>query len=203
MNLQLMEQNSAEWWALKVGKIGGTRFGKVISKRENNLIYDMMDEVLSNQVAFDDYVSDDMQYGIDNESEALRLYALQTGNKIDRVGAIMSDTHPDIHMASPDGLVLDKGIAVEVKCTMNGDIHIRRIFEGVDDKYLPQCINYFAVSDEIKEVHFVSYCGHRTERPLHIVKLYRSGFEKEIAAGRVKIAAVQKELADKLEEYNF
>jgi hypothetical protein len=33
---------------------------------------------------------------------------------------------------------------------------------------MPQIINYFAVSDEVVAVHWVSYCPYRTERPLVI-----------------------------------
>lgn len=195
-------QLSEEWWQLKVGKISGTRFGQVISNRKNKLVYELMDEILSNACDLDDFVSDDMQYGIDNEPVALDLYSKQTGIKVKKIGAILSVTD-SIHMASPDGLSDCNTIAQEVKCTQNGSTHIQRMFEGVDTTYLPQCINYFAVSDEIKEVHFISYCGYRPERPLHIIKLQRSMFEKEIKKGREQIKAIQQELSEKLDEYRF
>ena len=34
------EQLTHEWWQLKKGKIGGKRFGQVISNRKNRLTYE-------------------------------------------------------------------------------------------------------------------------------------------------------------------
>lgn len=202
MKLFGFPQMSAEWWQLKVGKISGTRFGQVISGRKNRLIYELMNEVLSGQCSMDEFCSDDMQFGMDNEPVALELYSEQTGNKVETIGAILNEDI-EIHMASPDGISFGGKIVQEVKCTQNGDIHLERVFEGVDTKYLPQCINYFAVSPEVEEVHFISYCPCRLERPLHIIKLQRSMFEKEISKGLDGIKRAQDELTKKLEEYNF
>jgi hypothetical protein len=204
MSLKIFEhpQMSDEWWHLKVGKISGTRFGQLISTRKNRLVYEMMDEVLSGACKMDDYISDDMQYGIDNEDVAIELYEMQTGIKIERVGAILSATH-EIHMASPDGLSPDHSVVLEVKCTTNGDIHLERYFEGVDTKYIPQCANYFAVSPEIKEVHFISYCGYRPERPMFFKVLKRSDYQLQIDKGLKEIPIIQAELTEKLEQYRF
>ena len=39
MNILMVEQGSPEWWDAKVGSIGGTRFGNVIStkKKQTNI----------------------------------------------------------------------------------------------------------------------------------------------------------------------
>jgi hypothetical protein len=202
MNISMVEQQSDEWWKLKVGKVGGSRFGSVISGRKNRLIYELMDEILNGYQFVDDYVNEEMQYGLDNEAKALELYQDQTGIKVNRIGAIISD-QSGIHLASPDGLSECKSIVQEVKCTMYGYTHLQRVFEGVDSTYLPQCINYFAVCDEVQEVHFVSYCGFRQERPLHIIKLNRADYTKEIETGRAKIQQIESELTKKLDEYRF
>lgn len=202
MRIENCVQMSEEWFKLKIGRISGTRFGQVLSNRKNRLIYELMDEVLSNRFEPEEYVSEEIQYGLDNESTALKLYEEREGIEVIPVGAIMSETN-NIHMASPDGLSKGYKIAQEVKCTMNGYIHLQRIFEGVDSTYIPQCINYFAVAPEIEEVHFISYCGFRPERPLHIIKLYRGMFDKEIKTGLSRIVEIQEELTQKLEEYKF
>lgn len=202
MKINMCKQLSDEWWDLKVGKISGSRFGQVISSRKNNLVYELMNETLNGYCEQDDYINDDIQYGIDNEPVALELYEKATGIKIKRVGAILSESH-DIHMASPDGLSVCETIVQEVKCTQNGAIHIRRVFEGVDSTYEAQCCNYFAVSPQIKEVHFISYCGFRPERPIHIIKLCRDGFETDIKKGLAGIERIKIELNEKLREYSF
>jgi len=202
MNLFKPEQLSEEWWALKVGKISGTRFGQVISSRKNKLVYEMMDEILSGQCDMSIFVNDDMQYGLDNEDIALDLYREQTGNTVEKYGAILSDINK-IHIASPDGITISKGIVQEVKCTQNGYTHLERYFEGVDSKYLPQCINYFAVSPEVKEVHFISYCGYRTEKPMFFHVLKRENYLSEISKGLKLIPEIESELKEKLDTYSF
>lgn len=181
MNLLTAPQLSPEWWEFKVGKISGTRFGQAISGRKNRLLYDLLNEKLQGYIEQDDYESEDMKFGTENEPIARDLYIEKSGIQFDEVGAIKSD-FSDIHMASPDGLayirIIDRskivyaeikdGIVLEIKCTSNGAIHIQRFAEGVESNHMPQIINYFAVSDEVKEVHWVSYCPYRQERPLVI-----------------------------------
>ena len=196
------KQLSPEWWELKVGKISGTRFGQVISKKKNKLVYELMNEVISGQCDMSIFVTDDMQYGIDNEPIALQLYSEQSGIKVDSAGAILSEIN-SIHMASPDGVNIDNGIVLEVKCTQDGSTHLQRYFEGIDSKYLPQCINYFAVSEKVKEVHFISYCGYRTEKPMFWKVLKREEYLSEIALGLKNIPEVESELNEKIEQYSF
>jgi hypothetical protein len=174
MNYQQIEQLSPDWWQLKVGKVSGTRFGQLISGRENMLIDEMANEILDGFCEMDDFESEAMIFGNENEPIAIDLYEAQSGLKFDRGGVIISDINPDIHMASPDAISLDRKIIVEVKCTQSGKIQINRFRKGVESKYLPQIINYFAVSPEVDEVHWVSYCPFRPEKPL-VVYIYKRG----------------------------
>ena len=201
MKLSHTIQRSPEWHELKRGKIGGTRFGQVISGRKNTLIYELLNEQLSPWMEQEDeFVSDDMQFGIDNEPIAREIYAKQSGIDFAEVGAILSDFSP-IHLASPDGVNIEQGIVLEIKCTRNGAKHLKRFFEGVDSEYLPQVKNYFAVSDEVKEVHWVSYCPERFERPLVVLILTREMFEADIDKGRAEIAKVEAKLAEMTNQY--
>lgn len=165
MKINNCEQRSEEWFRLRAGSIGGTGFGQVISDRKNRLVYDLLDEQLNGMARMDDFISDDMQFGIDNEPIARQLYSEESGIEFTEIGLILSD-HSGIHHASPDGINLERGIVLEIKCTQTGAVHLQRYFEGVESSYMPQIINYFAVSDEVKEVHWVSYCPNRPERPI-------------------------------------
>jgi hypothetical protein len=181
MNYKPIVQLSPEWWALKVGKISGTRYGQIISGRKNNLVFELINENLSGYIEQDDYISEDMQFGKDNESIALDLYEKHSGITFDRGGVIFSDFSPN-HMASPDGINLPLGIVVEVKSTQHGDKQIKRFFEGPEPEYPPQIKNYFSVSDDVKEVHWISFCPYRPERPLVIYIFKRddvAGYTKE------------------------
>ena len=55
MNYQRIEQKSPEWWKLKVGKVSGTRFGQLISNRENSLVEEIVNELLDGCCEHDDY----------------------------------------------------------------------------------------------------------------------------------------------------
>ena len=165
MNYQRIEQKSPEWWQIKVGKVSGTRFGQLISSRENSLPEELVNELLDGCCEQSEYESDDMIFGTENESVAIDAYEQMTGLKFDRGGVILSDFSP-LHMASPDGIIVDNGIVCEVKCTQHGKTQIKRYINGIDSAYKPQIINYFANSDDVKEVHWVSFCPYRPERPI-------------------------------------
>jgi len=199
MNIATFKQRSPEWFELKRAKIGGLRFGQVISGRKNQLIYELLNERISPWIEEDDgYTDDDMQFGIDNEPIARELYIKQSGIDFKEVGCIISD-FSSIHLASPDGLNEERGIVLEIKSTQKGHKHLKRFFEGVDTEHLPQIKNYFAVSDEVKEVHWVSYCPERFERPLIVYILTREMFEPDIQKGRDEIKQIEQKL-NKMEQ---
>lgn len=202
MKISNCQQRSEEWYQLQAGSIGGTRFGQVVSGRKNRLIYDLLEETLNGYAEMDDFTSDDIQYGIDNEPIARRLYSEQSGIEFHEVGMILSD-YSAIHHASPDGINLERGIVLEIKCTQNGSIHIQRFFEGPESNHEPQIKNYFAVSDEVKEVHFVSYCPNRPERPLVVHILKREQFLADVLSGRKKVQQIEKQLNELKNQFIF
>lgn len=174
MSYLKIEQNSPEWWAYKVGKISGTRFGQLISSRENSLIEELADEIMNGYCEISDYEDEDIIFGKENESIAIDLYEEKTGLKFERGGVLQSDVCK-MHMASPDAINRDNHnywIVSEVKCTRHGKTHLKRFLNGIDSKHLPQAMNYFSVEPKVMEVHFVSYCPFRPERPIisHILK---------------------------------
>ena len=202
MKIEYCEQQSPEWFELKRGRIGGTRFQQVISGKKNRLIYDLLDEQLSEFLFPDDYISDDMQFGIDNEPIACDLYADMTGLDLIKVGAIMSD-FSDIHLASPDRITSDLKHVVETKCTQDGGIHIQRFFDGPESSYMPQIKNYFAVSDQIESVHWVSYCPSRPERPIVAWVFTRDMCEPDVTKGRELIKVIETKLIELRTKFTF
>lgn len=201
-----IQQKSTEWFELRAGKITGTRFGKVISGRENELPYTLVAETVTGEGEIEEegYVSAEMQYGLDNEEYAIDIYEAETKIKVIRGGVILSD-YSEISMASPDGHNADNPkhiIVQEVKCTMKRSVQVKRFLKkSVDSTYKPQCINYFTQSDDIKEVHFISYCGFDKLRPLVVIELKREDFAADIEKGRKAIKATEIELAKNIAEY--
>jgi len=173
MNFLKIEQNSPEWWDYKVGKISGTRFGQLISNRENTLIEKLANEKMDGFIEVNEYVNEDMQFGIDNEPIAGEKTAALLGVKLIAGGVIQSDFHED-HMSSPDfHFINERGkiTVIEVKCTQSGEKHLSRFRKGFESDKMPQIYNYFAGSDDIDEVIHVSYCPFRPEREL-VLKCY-------------------------------
>jgi hypothetical protein len=202
MKLSHLIQYSPEWWKLKAGKIGGTRFGQVISNRKNRLVYELMAETKRGYIEPDDFVNDDMQFGIDNERFGAELYEAQSGIKFNPVGMILSDLSR-IHIASPDRVNLEWGIVLEIKCTQNEAIHYQRFFEGPESANTAQIYNYFAVSDDVKEVHWISYCPYVKERPIVIECFHRRQFVEELPIWREKVVAIEADLNEKLKLWEF
>ena len=170
MKIATYKQGSAQWWADKKGRIGGTRFGQLISGRKNALQYELADEQLTDIDSFildmeSQYITEDMQAGTDNEPIARQLYIEQSGIDFQEVGFIYSD-FSDIHGASPDGWNAEHGIVLELKYTRHGAKQIQRFVEGPETDKMPQIYNYFAASDDVKQVRWVSYCPDRHERQL-------------------------------------
>ena len=188
-----IEQTSPEWWAYKVGRISGTRVGQLLSTRENSLIDEMIDEVLDGEVKRDDFQTEEMLFGVENEGVALDLYSKRYGIEFERGGVLCSDLHEKIHMASPDGINIKKGIIVEVKSTMQGKTQIKRFRKGIDSNYLPQVVNYFACSEDVKEVHWISYCPFRPERDLVVIIFKRDTIieQKETKKNGVEVVTIQ------------
>lgn len=193
MSYLKIEQNTPEWWAYKVGKISGTRFGQLISNRENTLIEELADEIMNGYCEVSDYEDEDIIFGKENESIAIDLYEEKTGFKFERGGVLQSDTCK-MHIASPDAVNYESGIVVEVKCTRHGKTHLKRFLNGIESSYKPQVINYFAVDSKIQEVHFVSYCPYRPERPLVVYVIKR---DTQIYESARKMETVQ-EVCDKV-----
>lgn len=189
-------QRTPEWNKLRSGSIGGTRFSQVVSGKKNRLVYDLLSEKLGYFVE-NDYVDEVMQYGIDNEPYAAAEYEKISGIEFREIGMIKSET-VTIHHASPDRISKDNTICLEIKCTENVPIHLQRYFEGFEQKYVDQCVNYFAVADEIKEVHLISYCPYFVERPVFCYILKREDYTAIIEKGRKRIAEIENELQTKL-----
>lgn len=205
-----IEQRSQEWWDLKVGKVSGTRYGQLTSTRSNSLLEEVANETLDGFIEQDDFTTEDIQFGVDNEEPAICEYEARICKKFTRGGVILSDFSP-IHMASPDAINEKEGIVVEIKCTSHGKTHLKRFLNGIDSNYLPQVINYFAVSDDVKEVHWVSYCPFRQERPIIAIIFTRdtvidekkgTTIQHKVNEGRAILPIFEQQVKDLIESFN-
>lgn len=136
------DQRSEEWRALRAGRITASRVkdvlaaiksGEAASRRDYRI--QLVAERLTGVPQEQDFVTDAMQWGIDNECKARAAYQIQTGNVVREVGLILHDTLPIA--ASPDGLIDDKG-ALEIKCGKTATHVAWMLAKRVPPEHVPQ-----------------------------------------------------------------
>ena len=139
-----MEQRSAEWFSVRLGKATGSRIADVVGKTKDGKRYlaaraNYMSELLCERltgVVQTNFVSREMQWGIDNEEPARKLYMKRKGVDVKLMGFV---THPFFvdSGCSPDGLIRDDGM-VQFKCPLT-TTHLEYLLSNeVPEEYVPQ-----------------------------------------------------------------
>jgi len=86
-----IEQGSEEWFAARIGSIGGSSIASVVAggqgKTRKQLMYRLIGEMLSG-VKYQGYSNADMQRGIEQEPDARNMYEFITGNEVKEVGLV-------------------------------------------------------------------------------------------------------------------
>lgn len=154
-------QRSPEWYAIRLGKVTGSRISDVVAKTKTgysasraNYLAELLLERITGKTA-ESYVSAAMQYGMDTEPEARAAYEFFINRDVEQVGFV---GHPTIMMAgcSPDGLVSSDGL-VEIKCPQPPKHLATLLGASIDAAYLGQAQFQMACTGRAW-VDFVSYC---------------------------------------------
>lgn len=135
-------QGSAEWHAIRLGKVTASRVSDVIARTKSgpsasraNYAAQLIAERLTGTVG-ESYSNAAMQWGTEMEPEARTAYEFIHNAAVTEIGFV---AHPSIDMAgaSPDGMVGDGGL-VEIKCP-NTATHIETLIgKTVPGKYVTQ-----------------------------------------------------------------
>jgi hypothetical protein len=93
------DQRTPEWYAARLGRLTGSRAGDMMttiktgeSAARRNLRVQLVLERLTHVSQENGYVSKDMQYGLDRESDARAAYEGETGRLTSKVGFLAHDT---------------------------------------------------------------------------------------------------------------
>ena len=125
-----IEQGSESWFAIRAGKITGTRFAKVMAgdatATYKDLITDLAGEVITGEVE-ETYSNAIMERGVLLEPEARKVYEQEVG-KVTETGICLFDDYEDWVAYSPDGLMTD-GL-LEIKCPIR-KTHLNYIEKNV------------------------------------------------------------------------
>lgn len=157
MRLVNCQQRTAEWFAIRSGRITASNIDKVLAKpsseKHKKYIYTLAGEIETGQCA-DNYINPAMAWGIDHESDAIAWYNARYDVEVQSVGFVL---HPTIDRAgcSPDGFITPS-LGLEVKCPTT-PTHIEYLSSGeLPEDYKPQ-VQWAMVCCEFPEWEFLSY----------------------------------------------
>jgi putative phage-type endonuclease len=194
-------QGSREWHMARLGKVTASRASDVIAKTKTGwsasrgrYMVDLIGERLTG-IAAPCFVTQAMQWGIEQEPYAKSAYEFLTDTTIEPAGFV---EHPTIPMsgASPDGLVGTDGL-VEIKCPGTA-AHIETLLKrAVPADYLPQVNWQFACTGR-KWCDFISF-DPRFPEHLRLVVIRVDRDQQQVEQLEAGVTAFQGELAAMLE----
>lgn len=133
----MVEQRTLDWYRSRLGKITGSAVGKLmVSGRKKDELFGQTalsyinkvasERMLHQQVYENDgwleelleqtnVTSKAMQWGIDNEDKARKLYSLVNDVEVVECPSVVHPTIPNF-AASPDGYITVKNGTIEIKC---------------------------------------------------------------------------------------
>ena len=125
MEILTCEQGSNEWFAARIGSIGGSSIQSVMAKGQGksrrSLMYRLVGEILSGK-KYEGYSNADMERGVKQESDARNMYETYTGVEVQQVGLFKETKHTHY---SPDGCVGQNGL-IEIKSVIPS-VHVETI----------------------------------------------------------------------------
>lgn len=206
--IEAAEQGSAAWLYERCGFVTASRFNAVIAKtkagkptadREKYLM-ELVIERITGQPQ-DHFTNAAMQWGTDQEKASRMDYEATTGRMVDEVGFIKHKTLPMVG-GSPDGLIGEDG-GWESKSPYNSANHIYTLLKGMPDEHIAQVQGLMWLTDR-EWWDFQSF-DPRMPEPLcrYVQRIPRDqkfidAMEAEIITFSVEVAAMTKELADRI-----
>jgi hypothetical protein len=185
--LHTMPQRSPEWYAIRCGRLTGSRAcdmlaavqkGEAAARRDLRVLLAV--ERLTGQCQDDTFVSAAMQRGIDREGDAFRAYEALTGRIVRRTGFL---AHNDLLAGcSVDGDIDNFKGCLELKCPKSAT-HLLYLRTGkVPSSYMPQLVHTLWITGA-EWCDFVSF-DDRFPRGLQL-------FHKRVLARDVDLAAYE------------
>jgi len=190
------EQGSPEWYNIRIGKVTGTTLKDVMKPDNLPLVDSLIGQLLSGMGELDDYMSDDMQRGIELQPIAIDFYQQETGLVVSPAGFLQSTRFERFGM-SPDGLVGKVG-GIEVKCPKT-KTHVKYLrMNQLPNDYRWQVISAFMINPELEWWDFISFDPRVSQRPLFIHRTKREDVTDDIKSG---LDALEK-FFEKLDKYH-
>jgi len=168
-----MKQGSQKWHNARRGRLTGSNFAAALGLSPYKSRQKLWRQLTGKEAA--DECNPAMQWGTDNEPNAIRWYEIESGHLVQPVGFVV---HPkyDFIGVSPDGFVGTDG-GIECKCPAT-----QKLYDGIPDHYLPQVLGFIHVTGR-QWCDFVCW----TPDEAQIVRMYAahekwSEWEQELVA---------------------
>jgi putative phage-type endonuclease len=203
----VIEQGSAEWLAIRLGKVTASRITDVLAKGKSgeaatreDYRTELLVQRLTNEPG-ESFTNAAMEWGTQTEPMARIAYEAHANVFVEQVAFV---DHPTIEWfgCSPDGLVGETGL-LEIKCPASKN-HLKYLLAGKPPaKYVPQMQCQMAVTGR-EWCDFVSYDPRLPEDlQLFVVRLERDvsyimAMEEEVS----KFLGEVSEMYSKLKEIN-
>lgn len=151
-----IEQGTEAWFALKWGKVGGSSSKGLFVPSDTLLIQLLSEHTEEFEMDEDNYVSGDMQRGIELEPLHRSEIEKYAGVKFTVPGWLLSDECPLIGI-SPDGITEDLTISWEGKAPA-AKKHIATVYaKEIPSDNIHQCLHYFTVNPKLEKHIFSSF----------------------------------------------
>lgn len=172
-----MEQGSQEWFQVRCGIVTASRCADVCAMKKDgderaerrDYRAEIISEILTGR-PYPQFVTREMQWGIDQEPNARLEYELRQGILVDTVGFVQ---HGEIDRfgCSPDGFVGDDGM-VQFKCPTTAT-HLGWILGGVVPlEHMPQLLGELSCNPERQWIDFASFDPRMPEHLQLFVRRY-------------------------------
>jgi hypothetical protein len=176
-----VEQGSGDWFKLRLGKPTASMAHKIVtpggklSEQRDKYLYKLVAERLLLESMDDDFQSEWMRRGKENEPYAAQQFEFLENCELEQVGFVMDDN--ELMGCSPDRLIKGRAEAVEIKCP-SPPVQIGRLLDGLGTDYKPQVQMQLLVG-EFDRVHFYSW--HPQMPPFHLITLPDRAYQKILA----------------------
>lgn len=198
-----IEQGTEDWKALRLGKITGTKLGKLYKQNKSGDLTGHkigFYEIIAERMATpdEDGLGSNIERGTRLESEAIDEAEKKLGMTFTRGNVWKLD---DGQITSPDGYTEDMTEAIEVKCLASSR-HIMAIATSTPpEEYMAEYMSYFIVNPKLERLHVCLYDPRfPTESTrLAIMTLTRVEFEDDIANWRAVAQMAKAEINETIE----
>lgn len=173
-------QRTDDWFASRSGKFTSSRIHELmgvkgLGKTGESYAFELACEIVNGRNLDDDFLSFDMQRGIELEPYAFDKFAEIISEDFLTVQKCGFFEHDENTGGSPDGLVSDNSV-LEIKCPKPNKFFRLVVDNNIDQCYIDQMQHQMLVTGTDK-AYFFNYCIYNGE-PLHHKILVKRDYDR-------------------------